>query len=44
MPIVIRSKDGEVAVITRDASQNTINVDNSEYVILRGLEIDGGSA
>ncbi len=43
-PIVIRSKEGEVAIITRpDASQNTINIENVSYVELRGLEIVGGS-
>ncbi|MCC6553092.1 MAG: right-handed parallel beta-helix repeat-containing protein [Polyangiaceae bacterium] len=43
-PIVIRAKDGEVPVITRpDAGQNTINVANNEYVVLRGLEVVGGS-
>lgn len=42
-PITIRAKDGEVPVITRDAGQNTINVDGADYIVLRGLEIDGGS-
>ncbi len=43
-PIVIRSKDGETATITRpDAGQNTINIENASYVTLRGLEIRGGS-
>lgn len=43
-PIVIRAKDGEVPIITRpDANQNTINVVNSTYLILRGLEVLGGS-
>lgn len=43
-PIVIRAKDGEVPVITRpDANQNTINVVNSTYLVLRGLEVKGGS-
>lgn len=43
-PIVIRSKDGEVAVITRpDANQNTVNIVNSSYLTLRGIEVKGGS-
>lgn len=43
-PIVIRAKDGEVPVITRpDANQNTINIANNEYLILRGIEVTGGS-
>lgn len=42
-PIVIRSKDGETAHITRDASQNVINVEKAQYVILRGLEVSAGS-
>lgn len=44
MPIVIRAKDGEVAIITRpDANQNVINIEDSAYVELRGLEVMGGS-
>ncbi len=43
-PIVIRSKDGETAVITRpDAGQNTINVENARHLVLRALEVRGGS-
>jgi MYXO-CTERM domain-containing protein len=42
-PIVIRAKDGETPVITRDESQNVINVENAQYVSLIGLEITGGS-
>lgn len=42
-PIVIRSKDGETAHITRDASQNVINVENTKYVVLRKLEVSKGS-
>jgi hypothetical protein len=42
-PITIRAKDGETPIITRDASQNVINVDNTEYIVLRGLEITQGS-
>lgn len=43
LPIVIRSKDGETAHITRDASQNVINVENAQYVVLRRLEVSKGS-
>lgn len=42
-PIVIRAKDGETPHITRDASQNVINVENAAYVELRGLEVSQGS-
>jgi hypothetical protein len=43
-PIVIRAKDGEVPVITRpDGNQNTVNIVNSTYLVLRGLEVKGGS-
>lgn len=43
-PIVIRAADGEAPVITRpDAGQNTVNIEFSEYLELRGLEIFGGS-
>jgi len=42
-PIVIRAKAGETPVITRDPSQNVINVENTEYVVLRGLEVEKGS-
>jgi MYXO-CTERM domain-containing protein len=42
-PIVIRAADGETPIITRpDANQNVVNVVGS-YVVLRGLEITGGS-
>src|SRR6185503_17586651 len=38
------AKDGEVPVITRpDANQNTINVMNASYLVLKGLEVTGGS-
>ena len=44
-PIVIRSADGERAVITRpDERQNVINIEGGQYLVLRGLEITGGSA
>jgi MYXO-CTERM domain-containing protein len=43
-PIIIRAKDGEVPVITRpDANQNTIDIANNSYVVLRGLEVTSGS-
>lgn len=43
-PIVIRAKDGEVPIITRpDANQNTINIENNSYLILKGIEVKGGS-
>jgi MYXO-CTERM domain-containing protein len=43
-PIVIRAKDGEVPIITRpDANQNTINIEGAQHVVLRGLEVVGGS-
>jgi MYXO-CTERM domain-containing protein len=44
MPIVIRAKDAEVPIITRpDANQNVINIEDSAYVELRGVEVVGGS-
>lgn len=43
-PIVIRAKTGEVPVIVYpSASQNVINIENSAWVTLRGLEVTGGS-
>ncbi|MBX3131401.1 MAG: right-handed parallel beta-helix repeat-containing protein [Polyangiaceae bacterium] len=42
-PIIIRSKDNETAHITRDASQNVINIENAAYLIFRGLTVSGGS-
>ncbi len=43
MPITIRAKDGEVPIVTRpDASQNVVNVVGS-HLVLRGLEVTGGS-
>ncbi|MEM1034267.1 MAG: right-handed parallel beta-helix repeat-containing protein [Myxococcota bacterium] len=43
-PIVIRSKDGEVAHLTRnDASQNTINIEDAAHVALYGIEVSKGS-
>lgn len=44
-PAVIRAKAGEVPVITFiDDSQNVINIEDSEHLILSGLEITGGSS
>src|SRR5687768_8034920 len=43
-PIIVRNKDGEKPILHRpDAGQNTIDVDDAEYLVLRGLEISGGS-
>ena len=43
-PVVIRAAAGERAVLHRpDARQNTINVVGAQHLILRGLEITGGS-
>lgn len=42
-PIVIRAADGEIPIITRpDANQNIINIEGS-YLVLRGIELTGGS-
>ncbi len=43
MPITIRSKAGGTAHIVQTANQNVLNVDMTEYIILSGLEISGGS-
>ena len=43
-PILIRAKAGELPVIVYpSASQNVINIESSEHVTLRGLEVTGGS-
>jgi parallel beta-helix repeat protein len=43
-PVVIRAADGARAVLHRpDARQNTINIVGAQYLVLRGLEITGGS-
>jgi len=43
-PVVIRAAEGGRALLHRpDAGQNTINFVGSQYLILRGLEITGGS-
>lgn len=45
MPITIRAADGEVPIIHRgDDSQNLVDFDHAEYVIIRGIEFVGGSA
>jgi hypothetical protein len=42
-PVVIEGAAGEKVAITRkDALQNTVNVDNSRYFLMRNLEITGG--
>ncbi|MCP4898987.1 MAG: hypothetical protein GY906_18615 [bacterium] len=44
-PITIRAKDGETPVITYiNDSQNVMNIENSQYLVLHGVEITGGSA
>ncbi|NQU25898.1 MAG: hypothetical protein HQ567_31805 [Candidatus Nealsonbacteria bacterium] len=44
-PVVIRAAEGGRAVLHRpDAKQNTINIVGAQYLILRGLEITGGSS
>ena len=44
-PIVIRAKQIGKAVLHRpDARQNTINMVGTQYLVLRGLEITGGSS
>jgi hypothetical protein len=45
MPIVIRAADGEQPIFHRpDASENIWDIDNAEYLTIRGLEFSGGSA
>ena len=44
LPILIRAKTGEIPVIVYpNTSQNVINVESSDHVTLRGLEVTGGS-
>ena len=44
-PIVIRAADGETPHLHRpNASQNIIDIDDAEHVIIRGVEFSGGSA
>ena len=43
-PILIRAEEGGRVVLERpDARQNTINIVGAQYLVLRGLEITGGS-
>lgn len=43
-PILIRAKAGQMPVIVYPTpSQNVINIENSAWVTLRGLEVTGGS-
>lgn len=43
-PVVIEGAPGQKVSITRkDALQNAINVDNSQYLLMRNLDISGGS-
>jgi hypothetical protein len=43
-PVVIRSAEGGPAVLHRpDARQNSINMIGAQYLVLRGIEITGGS-
>jgi hypothetical protein len=43
-PVVVRAQDGETPHLHRAADdQNVIDVDDAEYLVLRGLEISGGS-
>ncbi len=43
-PITIRAAEGQRAVLHRpNDSQNTINIEGAQYLILRGIEITGGS-
>ena len=44
-PIVIRAADGQVPHLHRpNANQNIIDIDDAEYVTIRGIELSGGSA
>lgn len=44
-PIVIRAKDGEHPHIHRaGVDQNLIDLDRANYVVIRGIELSGGSA
>jgi parallel beta-helix repeat protein len=42
-PITIRGKSGEVAVISNVPTQNVMEVDGSQYLILKNLTVTGGS-
>ena len=44
-PVVIEGAPGQKVSITRkDALQNVINVDNSQYLLIRNLDVYGGSS
>jgi parallel beta-helix repeat protein len=44
-PIVIRAADGARVTITRpNAEANVVNIEGAQYLVLRGLEITGGSS
>ena len=44
-PITIRAAEGAHVVLTRpNAAQNTINIEGSQYLTLKGFDITGGSA
>ena len=43
-PIVIRAKDGELAVISQATNQqNVVEINGSSHLVFRGLEFTGGS-
>jgi len=42
-PITIRGKAAELAVITNVSTQNVMEVDGSQYLVLKNLRITGGS-
>lgn len=44
-PIVIQAAPGENPIVTRpDASENNIEIDNSSYLVIRGLHFQGGDS
>ena len=44
-PIVIRAADGETPHLHRpNASQNIVDIDDAQHVVIRGIEFSGGSA
>lgn len=44
-PIIIRAADGESPHIHRpNASQNLIDIDSADWLVIRGIEFSGGSA
>ena len=43
-PVVIRAADGATAILRRpDERQNSIDIQGAQFLVLRGLEITGGS-